>query len=334
LVDLAETLGLAVVDGAQRAYLSFPMRHPLRQPPAVLREADVVLVLEADVPWIPSRDAPPPEAFVAVVGHDPIEARIPTLEFTADVRAVAAPRSAIEALTAAVTERLTDADRSRIAARAARLAERSAGRIASLDREAAEAARSEPMSPIVVSHEVGRLIDDRSLVLDETLRGPRTAEFLTSSVPGSNFANPGSSGGWAAGAAVGAKLAAPERDVIALAGDGFYMFGSPTVALWTAAHHGAPFLMVVYTNRSYTTGTVRVGDAYGRDGYAARAGYPGGYFDPPIDFAREAEAAGAYAETVRDPAEVGGALRRGLAATRDGRCAVLSMWLARLEAGD
>jgi acetolactate synthase-1/2/3 large subunit len=334
LVELAESLGLAVVDAAHRAYLCFPMRHPLKQSPAVLRDADVVLVLDADVPWIPGRDAPPPEAFVAVVGYDPVHGRIPTYEFTADVRAVASPASALASIAAAAASRLTGADRIRITARRARLEAASAARIAALEHEAEAASAAVPMSPLLVSHQIGRMIDERSLVLDETLRGPRTADFLTSAAAGSNFANPGSSGGWAVGAAIGAKLAAPEQDVIALAGDGFYMFGSPTVALWTAARHEAPFLMVVYTNRSYTTGTTRVGNAYGRDGYAARAGYPGGYFDPPIDFAREAEAAGAYGETVRDPAEVGPALRRGLAATRDGRCAVISMWLARLEAGD
>jgi acetolactate synthase-1/2/3 large subunit len=40
------------------------------------------------------------------------------------------------------------------------------------------------------------------------------------------------------------------------------------------------------------------------DGFAAKAGYPGGYFDPPIDFAAEARSAGAYGENVTDPSEV------------------------------
>jgi acetolactate synthase-1/2/3 large subunit len=112
------------------------------------------------------------------------------------------------------------------------------------------------------------------------------------------------------------------------------MFGTPAPALWAAAHYGAPFMVVVYTNRSYTTGTTRVALAYGRDGYAAQAGYEGGYFDPPIDFAAEAAAAGAYGETVRDPAEVGAALRRGLEQTRRGTPAVISVWLQRLEGAD
>jgi len=143
----------------------------------------------------------------------------------------------------------------------------------------------------------------------------------------------GSSGGWTPGAALGAKLAAPDRDVIAVCGDGFYMFGTPAPALWAAKHHNAPFMVVVYQNRSYTTGTLAVDRKY-PDSYAAKAGYPGGYFDPPIDFAKEAEAAGAYGENVRDPAEIGPALQRGLKQIRSGTPAVISVWLPRLGQKD
>jgi len=334
LVDLAELLGAAVVEGAKRSYLSFPMNHPLAQPAAALREADAVLVLDAAVPWIPGRDAPPAGAWVAVVGHDPIMSRIPTYEFTADLRATADPGSAIEAIAEAARSLLRPADRERVASRAAALAAASAARRTGLVAEAEALAARRPMSPVWVSYQVGRLMDERSLVLDDTLYGPRTRDFLTASLPGSYIGNPGSSGGWATGAAFGAKLAAPQRDVIALTGDGFYMFGTPAPGLLAASHYGAPFMVVVYTNRSYTTGTTRVAAAYGRDGFAARAGFEGGYFDPPIDFAAEATAAGAYGETVRDPAEVGPALRRGLEEVRGGRCAVVSMWLQRLEAED
>jgi acetolactate synthase-1/2/3 large subunit len=76
-----------------------------------------------------------------------------------------------------------------------------------------------------------------------------------------------------------------------------------------------------------------VADKY-PDSFAEKAGYPGGYFDPPIDFAKEAEAAGAYGENVRDPAEVGPALKRGLKEIRSGRPAVISVWLPRLGQKD
>jgi acetolactate synthase-1/2/3 large subunit len=334
LVALAELLGIGVVDGARRSYLCFPLNHPLAQGQALLPKADVVLALDAFVPWVPGRNNPPASAWVAAVGPDPIAARTPTFEFTADVRATADPARAIRAIHAWAEQLMDDGARARARDRSAALAESHAKRRANLAAEARQVATRTPMAPEWVSYQVNELLDDRSLLIDDTLAGPRTRDFIAMDRPGSLLSNPGSSGGWAVGAAFGAKLAAPDRDVIALTGDGFYMFGTPGPALLAARHYGAPFMVVVYTNRSYTTGTTRVGLAYGRDGYAARGGYEGGYFDPPIDFALEAHAAGAYGETVRDPGDVAPALRRGLARTREGQCAVISMWLPRLEAQD
>ena len=93
-------------------------------------------------------------------------------------------------------------------------------------------------------------------------------------------------------------------------------------------------MIVIYTNRSYTTGTTSIAHTFGPDGYSAKAGYEGGYFDPPIDFAKEAEAAGAYGENVRDPSEVAPALARGLEQIRSGTPAVISVWMKRLEGVD
>ena len=81
-------------------------------------------------------------------------------------------------------------------------------------------------------------------------------------------------------------------------------------------------------------GTTRVGNAYGREGYAAKGGYEGGYFDPPIDFAKEAESAGGYGETVRDPNDLANAFRRGQDKVKNGTPAVISVWMKRLEAND
>ena len=178
------------------------------------------------------------------------------------------------------------------------------------------------------SYQVAALLDENAVVIDDTTQS-RLIPYLTLSKPGSYFHNPGSGGGFAPGAAVGAKLAAPERDVVAVSGDGFYLYGNPAAALWTAVRYDAPFLMIVYQNRSYTTGTVAVASNY-PNGFAARAGYNGGYMEPAIDFGREAEAVGAYGETVRNPAELDAALKRGLERVRAGQPAVISIWLARL----
>ncbi len=334
LVELAELLGLAVVDSAQKAYMCFPFRHPLYQAQPALADADVVLVLEADVPWVPGRGSPGDNAYIAAVGIDPIKLRIPTYEFTSDVVVAADSLLTIRALAAAADSLLKPADRDRIAARSAQLTEASRARIDAMDQDAIARSDTTPIDPLWLSYNVGQLLDDNCLLLDDTLGGNRARGFMPCNRPGSYFANPGSSGGWAPGAALGAKLAAPDRDVIAITGDGFYMFGTPAPAIWAASHHDAPFMCVVYTNRSYTTGTSRVVGTYGADSHAPNGGFEGGYFDPPIDFAKEAEAAGAYGENVRDPAEVAPALARGLEQVRGGTPAVISVWLKRLEGDD
>ncbi len=163
-------------------------------------------------------------------------------------------------------------------------------------------------------------------------RNAASARFRPHLEAGSYFKQNGSSGGWAPGAAFGAKLAAPDRDVIAASGDGFYMFGTPARRSGRRRITGRRSWRSSI-NRSYSTGTLAVADKY-PDCFAQKAGYAGGYFDPPIDFAKEAEAAGAYGENVRDPAEVAPAFQRGLEQTRSGKPAVISVWLPRLGQKD
>jgi acetolactate synthase-1/2/3 large subunit len=283
---------------------------------------------------VPGRNSPPASAYIAAVGHDPIKLRIPSYEFTADLRLAGDPLLALGAITGTARGLVGAQDSARIAERTGRLTLAFKARIEALERDALAQSKNAPISGLWASYCIANMLDDNCIVLDDTLPGMKTREYVPCNRPGSYFANPGSSGGWAPGAALGAKLAAPGRDVIALSGDGFYMFGTPAPAIWAGKHHGAPFMIVVHTNRSYTTGTTRILHSYGADSYAAKSGFEGGYFDPPIDFAKEAEAAGAYGETVRDPAELPAALKRGLAQIRSGNPAVISIWEKRLEAQD
>jgi len=334
LVSLCEMLGAAVIDSMSKAYLSFPYDHPLFQPQAAAKEADAVLALDADVPWLPGRNAPPESAYVAVVAHDPVKLRFPIHEFSAQVRLACDPLLTINAIAAAAEATLTAKDKARIAERSAKLAKATEKRRAEAEALALAAATTMPIDPRWSNYHLMQALDDNCILLDDTLGGPALQDYLRISRPGSYFRGAGSSGGWAPGAAFGAKLAAPERDVIAVTGDGFYMFGTPGPALWAGQHHNAPFMVVVNTNRSYTTGTLAITRTFGRDSYAAKQGFEGGYFDPPIDFAKEAEASGGYGENVRDPAEVPAALKRGLDAIRNGQCAVISIWQKRLEGDD
>ena len=329
LVSLCELLGIAVVDGAARHFLSFPMNHPLYMNMMSLKDADVVLVLDATVPWMPGPNAPGPKAWIAAIDQDPIKARFPTYEFTADIRLNAHPLMAIRAIRAEAEKLLGASDRSAAADRSKRVAEASALRSKKLAEEAMSKAKTNPVDPMFVSHTIMQNLDENSIIIDESLRSPRFPEFVNCAKPGSYIHNPGSSGGWGPGAALGAKIAAPDKDVVLVTGDGFWQFAVPNAALWSSNHHRAPFLSIIHQNRSFSTGTSGVKQAFG-DSYAQKADYPGGYFDPPIDYAKEAEACGAYGENVRDPAELGAAIKRGLQQTRRGTPAVIAVWEARI----
>ena len=50
------------------------------------------------------------------------------------------------------------------------------------------------------------------------------------------------------------------------------MFGTPIHALWAARHYKAPFMAVVYQNRSYSTGTLRINSRLWREGQLRRQG--------------------------------------------------------------
>jgi acetolactate synthase-1/2/3 large subunit len=328
LVAVCELAGLPVVHSATRNYLSFPMAHPLMQLDGDLSGCDVVVALEADVPWMPGAKAPRDGAWVAVLGIDPVKSKFPTYEFTADLRLVCDPLQAIRALHREIASAMTPSDADRAATRRADAARASRGQRDKLLSEVPTPERGAPIHPLQVSQAIAESLDDNAIVFDDTLPHNRVFEFLRNKEPGSYFFTPGTSGGWAPGAAFGASLASPGRDVVATTGDGFYMFATPTAALWSAKQYSAPYLTVVYQNRSWATGTLRLAKMY-PDGYAQQADCEGGYFDPPMDFALEAKSAGAYGENVREPTELRGALARGLEHVRAGQSAVISAWLPR-----
>jgi acetolactate synthase-1/2/3 large subunit len=330
LVRLAEFLGCPVGEAAARSYQCFDMSHPLYQSTAIdLTKADVVLVIEADVPWIPGHQEPPSDAFIAVVDIDTIKPHIGTYEFTATLRLTADTEITLRALQQEVEKIANASDRTVFRDRSGRWADISRERWASAVHSAEAFAGSAPISPIWLSYQLGKLMDENCLLMDETLMLSPLPPYLRFSEPATYFRNPGSGGGWCAGAALGAKLGRPDKDVITVTGDGFYMYSVANAAIAASIRYRAPFMSVIYQNRSYSTGTRATAQFY-PDGYSVRGGLEAGYFDPPMDFAKEAEAAGAYGENVKDPAEVGPALRRGLQQIRNGTSAVISVWLPKI----
>lgn len=258
LVRFAELLGIPVSQSGKRAYHCFPMTHPLYQGLANLSNADAILALDTDIPWLIGPNQPPDDAYVAIVDVDPSKRRIPTMEFTADLRLLADALLTIEALEAAIRSRISDGDRKRFAARADRWSANSAQRRRKMADEACAVASETPINAKWLSYQIGQALGDSCIVFDDTIVLNQVHEYLHCDRPGSYFYNPASSGGWAPGAAFGAKLAAGDTDVVAITGDGFYMFASAIHSLWSSKQYRAPYLTIVYQNRSYSTGTIRI----------------------------------------------------------------------------
>jgi acetolactate synthase-1/2/3 large subunit len=216
----------------------------------------------------------------------------------------------------------------RIADRKARLEERKRLSGRQSEELALRARRRRPMHPRCVAYELGKILEAETIVLDEALSNSGyVQEYHRRDLPNTYFGGGGSSGGWGSGAAFGAKLASPGSDVVLVTGDGFFMFGSPLAALWSAAHYKAPFLTVIFTNRSYSTGTSGLKRAYPRGVAASTGNYEGGLLDPAPDFGKLAEAVGGYGETVSDPERLSAALRCGLECVRHGAPAIISAHL-------
>ncbi|HKC08831.1 MAG TPA: thiamine pyrophosphate-requiring protein [Methylomirabilota bacterium] len=314
LVRLAETLGAPVFDQFH-TYVNFPQDHDLHggfEAAPHLAEADAILVIESDVPWFPQMNRPKPETRVVHLGVDPLFSRYPVRGFPADLALAGTPRLALAALADAVARRV---DRAAVAERRQRWTAAGARR-----REAA-AAKSRavqgdaPIDMLALSRAIGELVDDRTIVVNEyDLDAPQ----CTFTRPGSYFAAPPSGGlGWGLGAALGAKLAAPDHSVICCVGDGAYIFGSPTASHFVSRAYNLPVLFVVFNNRTWNA-VKRAVQTYARDGWAVRTdSMPLTALEPSPDYEMICKASGGHGEKVEDPAALGDALRRGLRIVRE-----------------
>jgi len=326
LVQLAELLALPVMDIGRVDRMNFPATHPLYGTGPAAKDADVLLIIESPVPYMPPRQSPSPDAKVVWVDVDPVQSRYKTMEHQADlwlpVQAATAARSIYEA----ATQMLSQSDMTRIADRRKTLEERKRELTAREEKLAEEAAHRRPMHPRWVAHEVGKIMQPDTILLNDAVsNSDYVSTYAARERSGTYFQSGGSSGGWGSGAAFGAKLASPDSDVVLATGDGYFMFGTPMAAIWCASHYKAAFLTVVFVNRSYSTGTRALRRAYPEGVAVEIADYEGGLFDPPPDFAKLAEAGNGYGETVAEPEQLGPALKRGLEANGSGMPAIIDV---------
>ncbi len=327
LVELAELLGATVLSDAFR--VNMPADHPLAAPGGFMfgppSDTDCLLVLDMLVPWSMGMYQPSQKTKIITLALDPIHRMTPIYEYPSDLVIGGDAGRSLPLLIEQLRSLMTPEQQRACSSRSERLMSEGRQRLQST-RDAALAERGRGhITPTWLSHQVGQSLAPDTLIVNELVN---TAGFNRTK-PGTQFNAGGSSLGWAAPAAIGAKVARPDLEVVCCTGDGSWMFGNPQVVVWASLFHKAPVLFIVSNNRGYSTGTTQVLRSY-PEGYAARArDLTGGWFDPCPNYSGEAAASGAYGEKVTDPDQVAPAIERGLAAVRSGTPAVLDMWLPK-----
>jgi len=320
LVALAEALGAPVFDQFH-TYVNFPQDHPLHagfDAAPHLDSADAILVIESDVPWFPALKHPRPESRIVHIGVDPLFSRYPIRGFPMDVALAGTPRLALKALAEAVAQR---ADAAAVAERRTRWGAEHTRTVEAAAARARTVQSDSPIDMAWVSRCVGDVLDDQTIVVNEYDLDATQACFRQ---PGSYFAAPSSGGlGWGLGAALGAKLAAPDKTVICCVGDGAYIFGAPTAAHFVSRAYNLPALFVVFNNRTWNA-VKRAVQSHARDGWAVKTdSMPLTALEPAPDYEMVCRASGGHGERVEDPAQLPDALKRALRIVKDEKRQVL-----------
>jgi benzoylformate decarboxylase len=339
-IALAERLSISVAQG-ERLFDDFPTNHLLffgdyRGPAGHGEDVDLVVSLGSR---IPHQDQMMPEgAKVVHISSDPdsIGKVVPTdLGIVADVKEAAV--DLLAAIGAVATKATLDRIRD----------ERLATVRASTDRVRAERTRivkegwdRSPLSRERVSAELIAVLDKDAIIVPELAQyaGERFKENVALSqftfTPGGMSRigrTTGGALGWGVGAAVGVKLARPDRQVVTLQGDGGFLFAQAET-LWTMARYEVPVLIVIYNNRSYDGPRDQIFRHGGRQAETGKdmTCYLG---NPDIDFAKVAAGFGVKGEVVETPDQLTAALQRGIRETREGRPYLIDAITARVGMG-
>jgi len=336
LAALAERAGIFLAEGGESRSLNVATDHPWRVRSAgaldgALGHADLVLVVDCDVPWVPMQAEPGPGARVVQIDPEPSKVTMPLWSFPVDLSFQADGETALLQLLDAVDGANEQASELAEAC-ARRTARRREGpwfteRVAENRRPAAAQSQDRVgLSPEEVMAGLNDVISPEDLVVEEavTNRGV-VREHLVRLRPGTLYGAGAPGLGWALGGALGVKLASPQRRVVSICGDGSFLFAIPTSALTMAAELESPFLIVVLNNRGYRAARLPVYDLF-PEGHSIAAGTAvASRFDMPPDFAALARACRAHGERVETADELAGALQRALAALDAGQVALVDV---------
>jgi benzoylformate decarboxylase len=317
LIKFAELLGAPVVMEPRYSFLSFPTDHPQsfqiaeRNPSFNLPgwgDPDVLLAIGCrlirEYRYLPEAVIKP-ETSCIHIEEDPWEIG---KVFPVDLGIIADAKSALKSLLD-VYPKIAGTQNGR-QQRLETIRSAKAQAKAELEERVKQGWDGMPISMARLARTLDRLLEKDTLIVNEspTSKDILMANFSFSSAR-SYFSN--SSGGylgWGLGAAIGAKLAAPKRRVVACLGDGSTMFGLQ--GLWTLAKYRVPLLVIVFNNRAYMAVKNQFRGSEERIRLAAEMGAE--LVGPEINFARMADTFGIFGQRVEQPDAIEPALKRAV----------------------
>lgn len=335
LIRFCETMAIPVLESVPN-YMNFPSDHTLHcgyqwNTPGqntLLEEADFILVIDSDVPWIPFKNKPSKEAVIYYIDEDPLKEGMPLWYIPSKRFFAADAETALQQLNDALLQ--SNIDIEQVKSRRQWVEEYHL----KLHRKQAEAEKcpKDAITPEYLLASIREICDEDTIVTNELISSYEASyTHLNMNKPGSILGSGAGGLGWNGGAAIGAKLAAPSKKVINLIGDGCYMFSVPSSVHWISRRYNLPFLTVIFNNRGWKSPKLSTLGVH-PEGIAKQMNKFFVDFTPHADLSKIAEAAGgAYARKVTKPEEVKEALKEALEAVNSGRSAVLDVYLPAIN---
>jgi acetolactate synthase-1/2/3 large subunit len=295
-----------------------------------LMNVDVGMLVDVDVPWIPAATRDNPSTFWAQIDVDVLKTASPIWSFPANLRIQGSSGRILTQLLTLLQNRAGADFISAAAARIERLTAEQSKRVQHATELAEDRGKQGQISPHYVCAEIGKAIETDDIVVNEAVTRQSIPNLqIARPKPGTMISNAGGGLGASGGTALGVKLAAPERCVVQIVGDGSFYFNNPTAVYAVARQYSLPILTVVLDNSGWAAvkgATLRVyphGEARAKGLF--QADLPAG-----MDFSKIVEAAGGYGERLTDPDGVPAAIARCLKEVRNGRSALLHVLVTKL----
>ena len=337
LDQLARTTGIRVAE-FNAIDLNIPQDSPCfagSDPLPLLEGADLGLLLDSDVPFVPQAAKRASAMKWIQIDVDPLKADFPMWGFATDMRIQGDCAIVLQQVLDAVEAHADDAYRARVAERIASWS--GAREVLARKRAVASANNgvSGALNPAFVFATLSAKLSPDDVVLNEAIRnGPILQDHLKRTRPKSYVGLAGGGLGFSGGMALGLKLAQPGRRIVQVIGDGGFHFSSPDSVYAVAQQYQIPILTVVLDNGGWQAVKSAVQRVYPK-GIAAetdqfQSRLTSGRQGEQRDFSAVGRAFGAHGECVTEPDDLAAAIDRCFAALDDGKAAVLHIHVTRL----